>query len=200
MQPRLNLINQFATGRLMIAQTLRSALMATLVVAGQHGVALANGFGMPQGGELQQRLADFAATKQRNVIDFQPFRAQQQATTQQGATLTLTSLQPKFNTWFTLDLGQPGQNQAYHLELADPQATTLQLLDDGGAVSRHRSAYPGNDRIDVRQAQVIVIDLGFPLLDKQVAARMVDYTHLVPALDAGADQALGGVQGGAPAE
>jgi len=117
----------------MTAQTLRIALIAALFVAGQHGAALANGFGMPQGGELQQRLADFAATKPRSVIEFQPFRAQQQATTAQGATITLTSLQPKFNTWFTLDLGQPGRNTPYHLELANPQANTLQLLDDGGA-------------------------------------------------------------------
>ena len=117
----------------MTAQTLRIALIAALFVAGQHGAALANGFGMPQGGELQRRLADFAATKPRSVIEFQPFRAQQQATTAQGATITLTSLQPKFNTWFTLDLGQPGRNTPYHLELANPQANTLQLLDDGGA-------------------------------------------------------------------
>lgn len=76
---------------------------------------------------LKQRLAEFAENKPRNLVEFQPFRAEQETTDAEGNHFALTSLNPHFNTWFILDVTAGNRTESYHLELADPEGTRLWL-------------------------------------------------------------------------
>ncbi len=95
---------------------------------------LAEEFKVPSQDILLQRLADFAENKPRSLIDFQPFRDEQETTGSDGIRVALTSLNPHFNAWFALDVTTGNRTESYHLELADPKATRLSLQQDGAPV------------------------------------------------------------------
>lgn len=83
---------------------------------------------------LAERLADIAQPRSRNIVDFQPYRTSRDVTGEDGSTITLTALQPEFNTWFVLQSGSGRYTESYHLELSDPEKTGLSLENDGGPV------------------------------------------------------------------
>ncbi|WP_239494705.1 hypothetical protein [Roseovarius amoyensis] len=73
---------------------------------------------------------DFLTDRSRSMREFQPFRTSVQAVSADGAEVTLTSLNPKANTWFLVDVLDPSRSRqtvTYHLELADPEKTVLTL-------------------------------------------------------------------------
>ena len=99
-----------------------------------HTTAYAEEFTTPSGNVLRERLAEFQEIKPRSLIEFQPFRAEKKAFGPNGSTISLLSLNPKFNTWFILEVSSGSQVERYHLELAEPQNTTL-TLQGGGTVN-----------------------------------------------------------------
>lgn len=84
-----------------------------------------------------QRAAQFAAytrTMQRDVVDFQPFRAERLAQTGDGTALRLISLNPFANAWFVLETGSGAARERWHLENPAPQIFALSLDPQAGAL------------------------------------------------------------------
>jgi hypothetical protein len=85
-----------------------------------------------------QRAAQFAAfgeNRARDVVEFQPFRAELTGTGADGTALRLVSLNPYTNAWFLLDTGT-GRNLArWHLENAAPELFTVSLGSAGDALT-----------------------------------------------------------------
>lgn len=81
-----------------------------------------------------QRAAQFAAFGEdhaRDVIEFQPFRAELTGQGADGTALRLTSLNPNINAWFVLETGAGRARAQWHLENAAPDLFTVSLGDGG---------------------------------------------------------------------
>ncbi len=97
---------------------------------------------------IQRQLRDFELNKVRKMRDFQPFRTATSVETEDGKEITLTSLNPKFNSWFLVDLKRAVRvetTDTFHIELANPEDTYLTLsasgdpalvFDNNGAIFR----------------------------------------------------------------
>jgi len=86
------------------------------------------------GALLERQMEEYRADRPKTMREFQPFRRAASAETSEGRQITLTSLNPNINTWFLLDIADPSRSRrgaTYHLELADPEDTTLSLGANG---------------------------------------------------------------------
>lgn len=101
-------------------------------------LALAAGLGLPAAADTMapwyapaaQRAAQFAAfaeTAQRDVVEFQPFRAEIAGAAANGTPLRLVSLNPYANSWFVLETGSGRAQARWHLENAAPDLFTVSL-------------------------------------------------------------------------
>lgn len=101
-------------------------------------LALAAGLAGPAGADTMapwyapaaQRAAQFAAfaeTSRRDVVEFQPFRAELSGTGANGTALRLVSLNPYANSWFLLETGSGRSHARWHLENAAPDLFTVSL-------------------------------------------------------------------------
>jgi len=88
------------------------------------------------------QFADFGQTRARDVVDFQPFRAELTGTAGDGTPLRLISLNPYANAWFVLETGQGRRASRWHLENVAPGLFTVSLGDDGGAIRIDSAAGP----------------------------------------------------------
>jgi hypothetical protein len=78
------------------------------------------------------RWEEYDADRPKNILALQPFRRSAQAQGPDGVEITLTSLNPAVNTWFLLDVRADSRSRrvrSYHLELSDPDGTTLSLVE-----------------------------------------------------------------------
>ncbi|MEL7254576.1 MAG: hypothetical protein AAGL23_10415 [Pseudomonadota bacterium] len=81
---------------------------------------------------IAQQYEDFKLNKTRAMRDFQPFRKTSAVTSSEGKEITLTSLNPRFNKWFLLDLTRAQRTtttDTFHIELTNPEDTYLTLSD-----------------------------------------------------------------------
>ncbi|MBV0911809.1 hypothetical protein [Anianabacter salinae] len=77
---------------------------------------------------LAQQMEQFRAPVPGSVFALQPFRNAATATAEDGTVYTLTSLNPHINIWYVLEIAPPNTRAAsYHLELADPDTSSLAL-------------------------------------------------------------------------
>lgn len=81
------------------------------------------------------QFADFARTARRDVVEFQPFRAELTGAAADGTQLRLVSLNPYANAWFVLETGQGRSRALWHLENAAPDLFTVSLGPDGQALT-----------------------------------------------------------------
>ena len=83
------------------------------------------------GALLERHWSQYEADRPKSIREIQPFRRAARATTEDGTEIELTSLNPRFNTWFLLDIRpRAGYTRAtYHLEIASPEQTTLSLRE-----------------------------------------------------------------------
>jgi hypothetical protein len=85
-----------------------------------------------------QRAAQFAAfqrNERRDVLAFQPFRAELAGTAADGTRLRLVSLNPAANAWFLLETGEGRRAAQWHLENAAPELFTVSLGPEGAALT-----------------------------------------------------------------
>lgn len=81
------------------------------------------------------QFAEFARSARRDVVEFQPFRAELTGTAADGTALRLVSLNPYANAWFVLETGQGRGRALWHLENAAPDLFTVSLGPDGSALT-----------------------------------------------------------------
>lgn len=79
------------------------------------------------------QFALFAENSQRNVVDFQPFRAAMEDAAADGSPLRLTTLNVGMNAWFVLESGTGRGARVWHLENAAPDLFSV-ALEDGALV------------------------------------------------------------------
>ncbi len=81
-----------------------------------------------------QQFAAFTEIARRDVVDFQPFRAELTATEADGTALRLISLNPYANAWFLLETGSGAEAEQWHLENPAPELFALSLDPEAGAL------------------------------------------------------------------
>lgn len=86
------------------------------------------------------QFAGFAETRTRDVVEFQPFRAELTDTAEDGSPLRLIALNPYANAWFVLETGQGRGLARWHLENPAPTLFTVSL--DAGALRIDSAAGP----------------------------------------------------------
>ncbi|MEO0781414.1 MAG: hypothetical protein AAFZ46_06595 [Pseudomonadota bacterium] len=97
---------------------------------------------------IEQQYQDYKLNRTRAMRDFQPFRETTAATSAEGKEITLTSLNPRFNKWFLIDMKRTVRvttSDTFHIELTNPEGTILTLsggddpalvFDNNGAITR----------------------------------------------------------------
>ncbi len=80
------------------------------------------------------QLAEFKSLRARDVIAFQPFRAELRGLAPDGTRLRLISLNPTINTWFVLETQREGQHAWWHLENPMPGAFFVSLGPENDAL------------------------------------------------------------------
>ncbi len=83
---------------------------------------------------LARQMAEYEADRPKTIRELQPFRRSMRAEIGNGGVLELTSLNPKINAWFLLDVTTRKRYEkttTYHLELVDPGNTTITLAATG---------------------------------------------------------------------
>ena len=88
------------------------------------------------------QFADFAETRARSVVEFQPFRGELHGMAADGTALRLLSLNPNANAWFVLETGQGRQAESWHLENPAPTLFTVSLGQAGDALTIDSPAGP----------------------------------------------------------
>jgi len=73
------------------------------------------------------QFADFRHNERRDVVAFQPFRAEIGATLPGGEPVRLIALNPRMNAWFLLETGRGNALRQWHLENAAPQVFSVAL-------------------------------------------------------------------------
>ena len=84
--------------------------------------------------QVPAKWADYDADSPKTIRELQPFRQTATARLPDGGEIRLSSLNPGVNAWFVLDvMADPGSRRmtSYHLELSDPEHTTLALSETG---------------------------------------------------------------------
>lgn len=81
------------------------------------------------------QFADFARNRRRDVVEFQPFRAELTGTAADGTRLRLISLNPYANAWFVLETGEGRRQARWHLENTAPDLFTVSLGPEGRALT-----------------------------------------------------------------
>lgn len=81
------------------------------------------------------QFADFADNRRRDVVEFQPFRAELTGTGADGTALRLISLNVGANAWFLLETGQGRALDRWHLENPAPDLFTVSLGADGAQLT-----------------------------------------------------------------
>jgi len=103
------------------------ALLAGLSPTGQAG-ADAGGVLDPQ--TRVQQMQQYEEVASKTILELQPFRQTQTAQGSDGTRYELVALNPEINTWFLLTVSSEGfwsSTRQFHLELADPEHTSLSL-------------------------------------------------------------------------
>ncbi|MDZ7709869.1 MAG: hypothetical protein U5K36_07220 [Roseovarius sp.] len=83
---------------------------------------------------IEAQWAEYAADRPKTILGIQPFRRSSEAPLPGGGEVRLISLNPGINAWFVLDVRPDGGSRrttSYHLELSDPEHTTLSLAGAG---------------------------------------------------------------------
>ena len=121
---------------------------AALVAAAMTTPAKAADLAVLDDPVIQQQYGAFKRDFTRPMRDFQPFRETKTVTSAEGKEISLTSLNPRFNSWFLVDLKRTLRvttTDSFHLELANPEDTILSLsggdeptliFDNNGAMMR----------------------------------------------------------------
>ncbi len=108
------------------------AVMATAFCLGGATGALAQGTPAPDTETRAAQMETYAEPSVPSVVEFAPMRVSQDAVTEAGDTIRLTSLHPDVNRWYLLEITpSEGQARSYHLENADAKAWTLSLTGSG---------------------------------------------------------------------
>lgn len=108
------------------------AVMATAFCLGGATGALAQGMPAPDTETRAAQMETYAEPSVSSVVEFAPMRVSQDAVTEAGDTIRLTSLHPDVNRWYLLEITpSEGQARSYHLENADAKAWTLSLTGSG---------------------------------------------------------------------
>lgn len=81
------------------------------------------------------QMADFLQNRRRDVVAFQPFRAELTGTAEDGTALRLIALNPAINAWFVLETGQGPRAARWHLENPAPDLFTVSLGPEGRALT-----------------------------------------------------------------
>jgi hypothetical protein len=81
------------------------------------------------------QFADFVRNLRRDVVEFQPFRAELTGTAADGTALRLISLNPYANAWFVLETGEGRRRARWHLENTAPDLFTVSLGAEGQAIT-----------------------------------------------------------------
>ena len=110
------------------------AATAAVVVAGlaTAPVAQATDLVSADGELLAEQWKEYEADVPKSIREVQPFRRSATAETDNGGVIELTSLNPKFNTWFLLDVttvARHRKTETYHIELSNPEETSISLAD-----------------------------------------------------------------------
>jgi hypothetical protein len=93
---------------------------------------------------IEAQMAQYEARIPGSIWAMNPYRNAQAATAADGATYRLTSLNPRVNSWFVLEVTPPsGRARSYHLENADPERTFVSLVPgDAPALAIERDGEP----------------------------------------------------------
>ncbi|MBL4629579.1 MAG: hypothetical protein JKY00_16370 [Roseicyclus sp.] len=93
--------------------------------------ALAQGIDLPDQSIIDEQLAQLGADVPGSIFAMQPFRNSQELTAEDGTTYVLTSLNPRVNSWFVLEITPSGGRSRFvHFENGDPQTWDISLIDE----------------------------------------------------------------------
>ncbi|SMX36433.1 hypothetical protein MAA8898_00867 [Maliponia aquimaris] len=146
----------------------------------QSGQAMADAGGVldPQTRALQ--MEQYQEVRRKSILEIQPFRTTQTAQGADGTSYELVSLNPGVNAWFVLTVSSTGYwstTRQFHLELADPENTTMQLapgdeptLVIGGEATEMRCAPWSGRRPELDEAQYRGLPYA-PICDERVYLR-----------------------------
>lgn len=95
--------------------------------------AVAQGTPPPDAATLERQMAELTVDVPGSIWALQPFRNTTTLSDAQGREVTLTSMNPHVNSWFVLQIREPGvRARAFHLENADPEAWSISLVEEDG--------------------------------------------------------------------
>ncbi len=118
-----------------VSRAVRASLEAVAAGAIATGAIAAGALAAPAGAQdaatLAQQWAEYEAVAPKSIVQLQPFRKQETATSASGEPLSLVSLAPEANAWFLLTLGTGNAADSFHLENTDPKGQSIDLLPDG---------------------------------------------------------------------
>ncbi|MGP6085458.1 hypothetical protein [Antarctobacter jejuensis] len=103
---------------------------ALLAVSTQTTPVLAEAGGKPDAVTLALQMEQYNEVRRKSILEVQPFRYTQSAQSADGTAFELISLNPGVNSWYLLTVSSEGfwgSTRQFHLELADPENTTLSL-------------------------------------------------------------------------
>lgn len=103
---------------------------ALLAVSTQIAPALADAGGEPDAVTLALQMEQYHDVRRKSILEVQPFRFTQSARGSDGTGFELVSLNPGVNSWYILTVSSEGfwgRTRQFHLELADPENTSLSL-------------------------------------------------------------------------
>ncbi len=109
-------------------KTLSAAALLAASTCG--GAALADAGGKPDAVTLALQMEQYNEVRRKSILEVQPFRYTQSAQGADGTGFELISLNPGVNSWYLLTVSSEGfwgSTRQFHLELADPENTTLSL-------------------------------------------------------------------------
>ncbi len=107
-----------------------SAAVASLFASSS---VTAQGIGLPDQSVLDAQMAQLETAVPGSIMAMQPFRNSQILTSADGTTFTLTSMNPRVNSWFVLEITpQGGGSRFVHFENADPSTWDVSLIDEDG--------------------------------------------------------------------
>ena len=93
----------------------------------------AQGIGLPEADVLETQLQDAAANVPGSIFALQPFRNAQVLVDADGTEYRLTSLNPRVNSWYVLEITpQNGRSVFAHFENADRATWTVSLIEEDG--------------------------------------------------------------------
>ncbi len=93
----------------------------------------ADGIGLPDEEQLAAQMEVFLTDAPGSIYALQPYRNSQTVSSEDGVEITLTSMNPRINSWFILEVNDPEERRPafYHLENSAPDVWQLSLTGDG---------------------------------------------------------------------